>query len=351
MPDMSERGLTKPVKVFEGELSPVTLVNFVLESISPLALERVDNFRDVQSLFSLYPGYPKIPRILYFTNNDHVSPMLRSLSQQLAYSSVMGVVEEAFSTADKRAIAKHYGIESKAELPLFVVLFPSDGNRDEVVKVEGLQSHSVIGDVASALKRAARITDGEGDASTNHTYKLRLNYMVTEMNRRWVALKKEKVLSAKVMCHVIRNRKEWDDFMVVPPGQFAAIAFAKKEDISRAKDILINATRSIMEQMVAPVAQNRFMRLGVVDETLARDVRQFFKAGADGGSPSLVFIQRDGDEGSVYYDFNGKFVPERIAHVFVSIVGESTQKPHPFKMSKVPGLKLDVKDGGDAGDL
>lgn len=333
--------LAKMPIAYGGELSVSRVTRWVLESISGDLITRIDTDADLTRLFSKYPGYPELPRVLYFSRNGYVSPVVRVLSQIFQSDAVFGSVVAPFEDDDdagsKAEIAKRYGIESKDDLPAFVVLRPSQSQSgvDNVVRVDGVAEDSVTVDLSAALEAelpdsavsAYRHYAATGEGSRLNMAQKRKLYILSELGRERAEVFGEDAngmgggdsataaeLAKLAEPVVVTTQSEWQRYCAqMRDGSHCFAVVADPSELDSAKDVLRATAARILKSVSAGRAE--LISFVIIDADRSGSIRQFLDVGSN-GVPDAVLLTATSPR--LFYNFIGSFSSDNLVRFYLS---------------------------------
>ncbi|CCW59986.1 unnamed protein product [Phytomonas sp. EM1] len=347
--------LTKLPKFFTGELDFKSLLRWILQSISPDFITRLDHENDLFDWFRKLPQYSQLPRILYFTKEPYVGPVYRVLSQIMQQDAVFGVVVNAFEgDPNKKVLAQRYNISQESELPAFLVLHRRDGGKtgveDEVHRLQTVTKKSTVHSIMDTLLKdlpdaSANVMRESGERINPKTIEKlweRRLYILREVEKErkeilnWMEKETSQPSTSYNPPVEVRTQAEWEkNFVVLSKGHQCLIVFSEPALMENATSIL----KGVADKIVGSTGSEMLKRLHfvVVDAAVSGEVMRFF--GADpSGLPAVVLLM---GEAQMYFNFDGSFSEDHLVDFYqINSKAQTASAGKSFSTRKMPPLSV-----------
>lgn len=146
VPGGQEGQLMKPPVSYEGDVSAMSIIKWILNSLPRNHIERIQDDHELADFFAKFSSLGAFPRFLYFTDASHVSPAFVTLTHRYRYGAAFGVV---FANQSAE-VQKRYGVTA---FPSLLALIPAPDNSDEVIAMPGLAKDTEMSTIQSFVEQ------------------------------------------------------------------------------------------------------------------------------------------------------------------------------------------------------
>lgn len=368
------QGATKIPLPYSGEVDVVSVVQWALSSISPFAIDRIENNADLAEWFHSYSRYPSMPRVLLFQKSDQVAPGFRAMSHTLYGDVITGVITNAFGTAEKREITERYNITSPNELPALLLLEKqpmSEGNGEADV-VTRMESHETLGyltatsfvidHIPDSFVKGMKNMEATGNSDMLMEAQRRRVYMTLEISQKAANVRQEMQRQAASRPVTVKTQEDWEKHCLRLPekGSNCVAAFVDSSADAEAETFAFNVLYSLSVKLEETRTPGTSLKVSfvIVDRSRSSALMEYFEVGQN-GLPEILLVCLGVPK--TYFHYVGSFSAESILQFYLTKTSQPLKGApgaHIFIPRAVPTIEEAVPEppgaddiGDDGGDL